>query len=84
MTKVGIYAILRINGTVFDDAVSHSILQALLLVIGLITSVYGVIGAIGAACRLCERTIAKRASSVYAPCSIETALQGACMLLEDI
>lgn len=48
MTKVGIYAILRINGTVFDDAVSHSILQALLLVIGLITSVYGVIGAIGA------------------------------------
>lgn len=43
MTKVGIYAILRINGTVFDDAVSHSILQALLLVIGLVTSVYGVI-----------------------------------------
>lgn len=48
MTKVGIYAILRINGTVFDDAVSREILQSWLLPIGLITSVYGVIGAIGA------------------------------------
>ncbi|OTG89733.1 monovalent cation/H+ antiporter subunit D [Acinetobacter sp. ANC 3813] len=48
MTKVGIYAILRINGTVFDDTVSREILQSWLLPIGLITSVYGVIGAIGA------------------------------------
>lgn len=48
MTKVGIYAILRVNGTVFDDAVSREILQNWLLPIGLITSVYGVIGAIGA------------------------------------
>ena len=47
MTKVGIYAILRVNGTVFDDAVSREILQNWLLPIGLITSVYGVIGAIG-------------------------------------
>lgn len=48
MTKVGIYAILRVNGTVFDDAISREILQNLLLPIGLITSVYGVIGAMGA------------------------------------
>ena len=48
MTKVGIYAILRINGTVFDDHLSQSILVSWLLPIGLITSVYGVIGAIGA------------------------------------
>ncbi len=48
MTKVGIYAILRINGTVFDDHLSQSILVSWLLPIGLITSVYGAIGAIGA------------------------------------
>ena len=48
MTKVGIYAILRVNGTVFDDAMSREILQYILLPIGLITSVYGVIGAMGA------------------------------------
>lgn len=48
MTKVGIYSILRVNGTVFDDAMSREILQAWLLPIGLITSLYGVIGAIGA------------------------------------
>ncbi len=48
MTKVGIYAILRVNGTVFDDAISREILQDILLPIGLITSVYGVIGAMGA------------------------------------
>ncbi|NLN58471.1 MAG: monovalent cation/H+ antiporter subunit D, partial [Gammaproteobacteria bacterium] len=48
MTKVGVYAILRVNGTVFDDALSHKILQNWLLPIGLITSLYGVIGAIGA------------------------------------
>lgn len=47
MTKVGIYAILRINGTVFDDALSQQILMTSLLIIGLITSVYGVIGAFG-------------------------------------
>ena len=39
MTKVGIYAILRINGTVFDDHLSQSILVSWLLPIGLITSV---------------------------------------------
>ena len=48
MTKVGVYAILRVNGTVFDDELSHKILQDCLLPIGLITSLYGVIGAIGA------------------------------------
>ena len=48
MTKVGVYAILRVNGTVFDDELSHKILQDCLLTIGLITSLYGVIGAIGA------------------------------------
>ena len=48
MTKVGIYAILRINGTIFEDDLSHSILANWLLPIGLITSIYGVIGAIGA------------------------------------
>ena len=48
MTKVGIYAILRVNGTVFDDAISRELLQYILLPIGLITSVYGVIGAMGA------------------------------------
>ncbi|MFW1754021.1 monovalent cation/H+ antiporter subunit D [Acinetobacter wanghuae] len=47
MTKVGIYAIIRVNGTVFDDAYSHQILMNCLMVIGLITSLYGVIGAIG-------------------------------------
>lgn len=47
MTKVGIYAILRVNGTVFDDTLSHEILMNWLLPIGLISSVYGVIGAIG-------------------------------------
>ena len=48
MTKVGIYAILRVNGTIFDDHLSRTILASCLLWIGLITSVYGVIGAIGA------------------------------------
>ena len=48
MTKVGIYAILRINGTVFSDDLSHAILVSCLLPLGLITSMYGVIGAIGA------------------------------------
>lgn len=48
MTKVGIYAILRVNGTVFDDAMAQSIFKNCLLIIGLITSFYGVIGAIAA------------------------------------
>lgn len=48
MTKVGIYAILRINGTVFDDPLSHNILAPWLLTIGLITSLYGAIAALGA------------------------------------
>lgn len=48
MTKVGIYAILRVNGTVFQDEMSQNILMAWLLPIGLITSLYGVIGALGA------------------------------------
>lgn len=48
MTKVGIYSILRVNGTVFDDTLSQEILKSWLLPIGLITSLYGVIGAIGA------------------------------------
>jgi len=48
MTKVGIYFILRVNGTVFDDTLSQEILKSWLLPIGLITSLYGVIAAIGA------------------------------------
>lgn len=48
MTKVGIYAILRVNGTVFTDELSREILSTWLLPIGLITTIYGVIGAIGA------------------------------------
>ena len=48
MTKVGIYSILRVNGTVFDDELSRSILQTWLLPIGLITSLYGAVCAIGA------------------------------------
>lgn len=48
MTKVGLYAILRVNATVFDDAWGREILSNLLLPIGLITSIYGVIGAMGA------------------------------------
>ncbi|MEN8280267.1 monovalent cation/H+ antiporter subunit D [Acinetobacter gerneri] len=48
MTKVGIYAILRVNGTIFDDALSQMSLMIWLLPIGLITSLYGVIGAIAA------------------------------------
>lgn len=48
MTKVGIYAILRVNGTVFDDAMAQNIFKNCLMIIGLITSFYGVIGALGA------------------------------------
>ena len=48
MTKVGIYAILRVNGTVFHDDLAQSYLNYWLLPIGLITSLYGVIAAMGA------------------------------------
>ena len=48
MTKVGVYSILRVNGTVFNDGVAQHILSDSLLVIGLVTSLYGVIGALGA------------------------------------
>ncbi|TCM69136.1 multisubunit potassium/proton antiporter PhaD subunit [Acinetobacter calcoaceticus] len=48
MTKVGIYAILRVNGTVFNDTLSQEILSNWLLPLALITSLYGVIGALGA------------------------------------
>ncbi|MDF2418204.1 monovalent cation/H+ antiporter subunit D [Acinetobacter beijerinckii] len=48
MTKVGIYAILRVNGTVFDDAMAQNIFKNCLMIIGLITSFYGVLGALGA------------------------------------
>ncbi|MCU4537480.1 monovalent cation/H+ antiporter subunit D [Acinetobacter bereziniae] len=48
MTKVGVYAILRVNGTVFNDALAAHLLQTWLLPIGLLTSLYGVIGALAA------------------------------------
>lgn len=48
MTKVGIYAILRVNATVFGDVDGQHLLEQWLLPIGIITSIYGVIGAIGA------------------------------------
>lgn len=48
MTKVGVYAILRVNGTVFNDALAADFLQTWLLPIGLLTSLYGVIGALAA------------------------------------
>lgn len=48
MTKVGVYAILRVNGTIFSDSLSQSIWQNTLLIIGLASSLYGVIGALGA------------------------------------
>lgn len=48
MTKVGIYAILRVNGTVFQDDLSQEILSNWLLPIALITSLYGALGALAA------------------------------------
>ena len=48
MTKVGVYAILRVNGTVFNDELGQTILSNYLLPIGLVTSLYGVIGALAA------------------------------------
>ncbi|TXJ09682.1 MAG: monovalent cation/H+ antiporter subunit D [Acinetobacter sp.] len=47
MTKVGIYAILRVHGTVFADSSSLKLFSACLLPIGIATTLYGVIGAIG-------------------------------------
>lgn len=49
MTKVGIYSILRVNGTVFQDELSQTMLTQWLLPIALITSLYGAIGALAAA-----------------------------------
>ncbi|WP_419819878.1 monovalent cation/H+ antiporter subunit D [Acinetobacter sp.] len=48
MTKVGVYAILRVNGTVFNDELGQTIFSNYLLPIGLATSLYGVIGALAA------------------------------------
>ena len=48
MTKVGIYAILRVNGTIFSDEQGQELIQNCLLIIGISTSIYGVIGAMGA------------------------------------
>lgn len=48
MTKVGVYAILRVNGTVFNDELGQTIFSNYLLPIGLVTSLYGVIGALAA------------------------------------
>jgi multicomponent K+:H+ antiporter subunit D len=48
MTKVGIYAILRVNATVFGDAQGQQLLQQYLLPIGILTSLYGVVAAMGA------------------------------------
>ncbi|AOA59367.1 monovalent cation/H+ antiporter subunit D [Acinetobacter larvae] len=46
MTKVGIYAILRVNGTVFVDSQSQQILAQWLLPIGLMTTLYGAVAAL--------------------------------------
>ena len=48
MTKVGIYAILRVNGTIFDDYFAQTALKSWLLPLAIITAIYGTIGAIGA------------------------------------
>ena len=48
MTKVGVYSILRVNGTVFHDEWGQQIWSNWLLIIGVITSLYGAIAAIGA------------------------------------
>lgn len=47
MTKVGIYAILRVNSVLFIEQ-QYTPLFNLLLILGLLGSVYGVIGALGA------------------------------------
>ncbi len=47
MTKVGIYAILRVHGTIFSDTGGQAFIQQWLLPIGIITSLYGVLAAFG-------------------------------------
>lgn len=47
MTKVGIYAILRVNSVLFIEQ-EYTALFNVLLILGLIGSLYGVIGALGA------------------------------------
>ncbi|MHA3116294.1 monovalent cation/H+ antiporter subunit D [Acinetobacter sp. ANC 4635] len=47
MTKVGLYAILRVNSVLFLNDHDHSLFD-ILLILGLLSSLYGVIGAIGA------------------------------------
>ena len=48
MTKVGIYAILRVNGTVFADLDQQQLFKHLLLGIGLVTTLYGAVAAMAA------------------------------------
>jgi multicomponent K+:H+ antiporter subunit D len=47
MTKVGLYAILRVTSVIFLNDHDHSLFD-ILLILGLLSSLYGVIGAIGA------------------------------------
>ena len=47
MTKVGVYAILRVNSVIFLNDHSNPLFD-ILLILGLISSLYGVLGAIGA------------------------------------
>ena len=47
MTKVGLYAILRVNSVIFLNDHSNPLFD-ILLILGLISSLYGVLGAIGA------------------------------------
>lgn len=47
MTKVGIYALLRVHGTVFADSDGLALMSQWLLPIGVLTTLYGVLGAIG-------------------------------------
>ena len=48
MTKVGIYAMLRVLGTVFNDVDTHHILQTILLTVGCLSALYGACGALAA------------------------------------
>ena len=48
MTKVGIYAILRVMGTVFNDDATQHVMHLILLPIGMITMLYGAFGALAA------------------------------------
>lgn len=47
MTKVGIYAIIRVNGTIFNDPQGQHLIEIWLLIIGIAGSLYGVLAAIG-------------------------------------